>query len=124
MPLWAIPIRVLAVETSCLPIEDVNPVHSVTRLSIDAIAYIGQHFKNSALTIQVVNNLASCGHKIILIGQKTSGAQIHENVEHHKFLDHDILLSYMKSSISCISLSIEQGGFFSFEAAASGCLVL
>ena len=85
---------------------------------------LGNTLKNSALTIQVVNNLASCGHKIILIGQKTSGAQIHENVEHHKFLDHDILLSYMKSSISCISLSIEQGGFFSFEAAASGCLVL
>ena len=113
------------VETSCLPIKSVSPDCSATGRSFDAIAYIGPHFiKNSALTIQVMNKLASDGHKIILIGQITPGSEIHKSVEHHKVLDHDTLLSYMKSSITCLSLSVEQGGFFSFEAAASGCVVL
>ncbi len=113
------------VEANCLPIKFVGSVCSGNVRSIDAIAYIGPHcLKNSALTIQVMNNLASDGYKIVLIGQTGPGFQIHESVEHHSILNHDTLLSYMRSCITSLSLSVEQGGFFSFEAAASGCVTL
>ena len=113
------------IETDHISIQAADSLSLDTKRSIDAIAYIGPHLlKNTQLTIQVMNSLASDGFKVILIGQAFPDLKINENVEHYVNVDHDTVLRLMSTSMTMLSLSLEQAGFFSFEAAASGCVVL
>lgn len=113
------------VETDHLPVKAAGSISSGTKRFVDAIAYIGPHLlKNSQLTIQVMNSLASDGFKVILIGPADPDLNINDNVDHYSTVDHKTVLRLMSTSVTSLSLSLEQAGFFSFEAAASGCVVL
>lgn len=113
------------IETDHLSILATDSLSLESKRSIDVIAYIGPHLlKNSQLTIQVMNSLASDGFKVILIGPAFLDPKINDNVDHYFNIDHDTVLRLMSTSMTMLSLSLEQAGFFSFEAAASGCVVL
>ena len=113
------------IETDPLSILAADSLSSRTKRSVDAIAYIGPHLlKNSWLTIQVMNSLASAGFKVILIGPAFLDHKINDDVDHYFNADHNTVLHLMSISRTMLSLSLEQAGFFSFEAAASGCVVL
>lgn len=113
------------IETDHLSVEAADTMSIKTKRIADVIAYIGPHFlKNSMLTIQVMNRLASDGFKVILIGPAIPDLNINDNVDHYPTVDHKTVLRLMNTSLTSLSLSLEQAGFFSFEAAASGCVVL
>ncbi|MDC0063087.1 hypothetical protein OAJ84_03735 [Candidatus Puniceispirillum sp.] len=113
------------IETDHPPFKAADPLSAGTKRSVDVIAYIGPHLlKNSRLTIQVMNSLASDGLKVILIGPAVPGLSINNNVDHYPIVDHKTVLRLMSTSMTLLSLSLEHAGFFSFEAAASGCVVL
>ena len=50
--------------------------------------------------------------------------KINDDVDHYFNVDHNTVLHLMSTSRTMLSLSLEQAGLFSFEAAASGCVVL
>ena len=113
------------IETDHLSVKAAASMSAGKQRFVDAIAYIGPHLlKNSRLTIQVMNSLASDGFKVILIGPEVADLNINDNVDHYPNVDHKTVLHMMSTSVTSLSLSLEQAGFFSFEAAASGCVVL
>ena len=113
------------IETDHLFFQVAESLRTRTKRSVDAIVYVGPHLlKNSRLTIQVMNSLAAEGFKVILIGSAAPDININDNVDHYLTVDHKTVLRLMRASRTLLSLSLERGGFFSFEAAASGCVVL
>lgn len=113
------------IETDYVSIQAADSLNAIAKRSVDVIAYIGPHvLKNSQLTIHVVNSLASDGYKVILLGTMEPDIKINNKIKHYSNVNHKTVLHMMSKSRTLLSLSLEQAGFFSFEAAASGCTVL
>lgn len=113
------------IETDHVSIRTADSLGAITKRSVDVMAYIGPHvLKNSPLTVHVMNSLASDGFEVILIGPTEPDIKINNKIKHYSTVNHEAVLHIMSKSRTLLSLSLEQAGFFSFEAAASGCTVL
>lgn len=96
-----------------------------TKRKIDLVCYVGPHpLKNTKISIAVLNRLAEVGYVIELIGPIPKNAHLHKKVRHHSSLSRSEVVSIISDSVAVLSLSLEEAGFFTFEAAACGCFIL
>ena len=114
-----------AIEIDDTPFE-AEKLHTKNRLrSIDFVSYVGDHpLKNTALTVLVLNRLAAIGYNVHLIGSVSVKTDINIKVNYHSVLPHKDVVDILRRSRCVFSLSLEEAGFFTFEAAVLGCLIL
>ena len=92
---------------------------------IDLVSYVGLHpFKNTNLTISVLNRLAEFGYVVHLIGPIPKSIKVHHGITHHTILPHKRVIETIGKSVAVLSLSLEEAGLFTLEAAANGCFIL
>ena len=119
----SVPPRAIEADTTLFEIGVINETQK--KRKIDLVCYVGPHpLKNTKLTVSVLNRLAEAGYIISLIGSVPKNIHLHRDIRYHLSLKRDEVISLMCNSMAILSLSLEEAGFFTFEAAACGCFIL
>jgi hypothetical protein len=101
----------------------IEPIKNKRKIGL--VSYVGQHpLKNTKLTVAVLNQLADEGYVISLIGSIPENTYLHKDIKYHSNLTRAEVISIISNSTAVLSLSLEEAGFFTFEAAACGCFIL
>ena len=110
---------------------DARPFHVPQRapvpvkLQTDLLCYVGDHpLKNTPLTIELINQLAKADIRISVIGALGKDHTLNQDITHHLEISHDAVFGLLGNTKAVLSLSLEQAGFFTYEAAALGRRVL
>lgn len=115
--------RAIETDTTLFEIGVINETQK--KRKIDLVCYVGPHpLKNTKLTVSVLNRLAEAGYVISLIGSVPKNIYLHKDIKYHFGLTRDEVISLIGNSVAVLSLSLEEAGFFTFEAAACGCFIL
>lgn len=95
------------------------------KLQTDLLCYVGDHpLKNTSLTIELINQLAKADIRISVIGALGREYTLDEDITHYIEISHDAVFGLLRNTKAVLSLSLEQAGFFTYEAAALGRRVL
>ena len=87
----------------------------------DVVVYTGAHeLKNRTLTVEVINRLAERGLRVSLVGELDDGHELHQRVAHYHGVTQKRVLEIIGQSRVALSLSLVEGGFFTYEVAAMG----
>ena len=116
------------IETDVAPFVAAEQPKQPSECHYDFITYVGPHpLKNLALTLDVATRLATQGHRIAIIGNIGNignNDKLHENISCFQDVTREAIFDMMQQSRMALSLSLEQAGFFTFEASAFGLPVL